>query len=334
MLKKYKLLLFLAIFIIIVIAAAAFYMLFLKEKTETAIAADTEINFGYIAADQLHSPAVMVMKEKKLLEAAGFSVNWHEYLAGAYAMQDMVDGEIDFACCGIVPIMTTHAQEEKLAVIAGANQEGSSLAVNNSIVTVKGLDNALIATPGAGSIQDLLLTQIAVENNIRIRHMTMSVLDMPVFFQRGEIDGFIAWEPYPAGTIEQTGHMLISSHEIMQGHQCCVLVTTEKFLQSDPETVQKLLEVYDNAYRWFMANQDESITMIAKATGMPEVTIRNAIVTVNYPYPPYCNTGSMRPIAQTLIEIGRITAVKTEELDSFIESLYHPDMLGKVLGNL
>ena len=41
-----------------------------------AFAAPKAIRFGYIAADQLHSPAVMVMKERKLLESVGFAVEW------------------------------------------------------------------------------------------------------------------------------------------------------------------------------------------------------------------------------------------------------------------
>jgi hypothetical protein len=117
---------------------------------------------------------------------------------------------------------------------------------------------------------------------------------------------------------------------MMTGHQCCVLTTTEKTMENDIETVQKLLEVYYDAYKWFRANQDESIRMMARAIGKSEDIIRKAIITVNYPYPPYCDVINMRSLAQTLIEIGRITTVRNEDLSSFIESLYHPGLLEKI----
>jgi NitT/TauT family transport system substrate-binding protein len=298
-----------------------------------AFAAPQEIRFGYLAADQLHSPAVMVMKEKKLLEAAGLTVKWREFLAGTYAMQDLAWGSIDFASCGAVPIMTAHAQDVKLAVLAGSNTEGSSLVVHTSITTIKELDGKIVATPGIGSIQDALLTQLTRTHAIRIRRVAMKVSDMPLFLQKKEIDGFLAWAPHPARTVAHMfGRELLTSHDILPGHQCCALVTRENLLRDNPETVNTLLRVYLDAYRWFLDNQDESVRLLAKNTGMTEDIIRQALKTVHYPYPAYCNVASMRSMAQDLVSTGRITTVKEADLASFIESLYRPELLEKFSG--
>jgi NitT/TauT family transport system substrate-binding protein len=320
MFRKYKYVLTLSIFCL-----AAF--LFFTLTGCKAATPEKTIRFGYIAADQLHSPAVMVMKEKKLLEAAGFAVEWHEYLAGAHVMQDMALGAIDFASCGVVPIMISHSQGAKLAIIAGANQEGSSLVVADSITTIADLDGARIGTPGHGSIQDAMLAQLAKTYDIQIRRMAMEVADMPLFLKNGEIDGFIAWAPHPAKAVAQKyGHELLTSQNMMPGHQCCVLVTTESILDEDPETANKLLQVYLDAYKWFMDNQDESVKLLAKNTGIAEDIIRQALPTVNYSYPPYCNESSLQTMAQSLIETGRIT-LKEEDLEPFLESLYQPQLL-------
>jgi hypothetical protein len=37
------------------------------------LAAEKEIHFGYLVADQLHSPAVIIMKEKKIARGRGSS---------------------------------------------------------------------------------------------------------------------------------------------------------------------------------------------------------------------------------------------------------------------
>ncbi len=88
-----------------------------------AMAAPKEVRIGYLAADQLHGPAVMVMKQRNMLEKAGIPVKWNEFLAGSYVMQEMASGSLDFACCGAVPIMISHAQGVKMNIIASGNQK-------------------------------------------------------------------------------------------------------------------------------------------------------------------------------------------------------------------
>jgi len=290
------------------------------------------IRFGYIAADQLHSPAVMVMKEKKLLEAAGFAVEWVEYLAGVHAVQDMSAGLLDFAACGAVPVMISRSQGVDLAIIAGANQEGSGLVVDESIRTAKELDGKKIAVPGFGSIQDAMLIKLARDNDIRINRVVMEVSDMPTFLKEKEIDGFIAWEPHPSKALDQkAGHELLTSRDMMSGHQCCVLATLEDTLRSDPETVDRVLGVYLDAFGWIEENRAEAIKLMAKNTGMTEEIVHRALEGVSHSFPPYCNTESMRAMAQGLVEASRMT-IKEEELDSFVDGLYRPEFLDKIFG--
>ena len=151
---------------------------------------------------------------------------------------------------------------------------------------------------------------------------------MPLFLQKGEIDGFIAWAPHPTSAVTQgIGHVLLTANDILPNHQCCVLSTAESAMQDDSETVKTVLETYCEAYNWFLNNMDETIKMLSKATGVSEDIIRKAIVTVKYPYPPVCNVESMHVIAQSLIDADRITTVETTDLDGFIDSLFRPELL-------
>ena len=298
-----------------------------------AFAASKEIRIGYIAADQLHSPAVMVMKEKKLLEAAGFTVMWREFLNGTYAMQDLAWDSIDFASCGVAPIMITHAQGVKLAVLAGSNAEGSSLVVTDSIKTIRDLHGKRIGTPGSGSTQDAMVAQLARANALQIKRRAMKISDMPLFLQKNEIDGFIAWAPHPARAVEdKLGHELLTSHDMMPGHQCCVLVTKESALRGDPETANIVLKVYLDAYKWFLDNQEESLQLLAKSTGMAEDIVRQALKTVVYPYPPYCNVASMQSMLRNLIETDKIAPIQEADLAFFTQDLCRLELLEKITG--
>lgn len=300
----------------------------------TVLAAQKTINFGYLVADQLHSPAVMVIKQKKLFEAAGLTVNWKEYLAGAYAMQDMASGAIEFATSGCVPAMITDAQGVKLAILASSNAEGSSLVVSKKITKVSDLDGKKIGTPGIGSIQDAMVAQLAAVNKINIKRMTMKVSDMPLFLSKGEIDGFIAWAPHPSRAVSQGfGHILLNSHEMMPGHQCCVLITTDKMLKDDNDTVKKIVKIYLDAYKWCLDNQKEAIAMVAQATGMTEDVVADAMKTVKYPFPPYPDIPSMEKMAIGLIETGKMTTVTLDGVKKFVEGIYRPEILNSLVNS-
>jgi len=298
-----------------------------------AFAAPKAIRIGYLVADQLHSPAMMVMKEKKLLEAAGIAVQWRAFLNGTYAMQDLTWGSVDFASCDAIPIMRTHARGVKLSILAGANEEGSSLVVGPSIKTIKDLDGKRIGTPGGDTTQDAVLRQLAKEHDIQVKRVSMKVADMPLFLQKREIDGFIAWAPHPSRSIEHlVGHELLTSHDMVPGHQCCVLVTKASTLRDDPETVKTLLKVYLDAYRWFLDNQEESIRLLVKNIGMSEAVIRQALQTVTYSYPPYCNEASLQRMARHLLATDAIPPMEDEGLAPFLSSLYRPELLEQVSG--
>ena len=67
-----------------------------------------------------------------------------------------------------------------------------------AIKKVADLNGKSLGTPGIGSIQDAMVDSLAKNNGIKIAHKAMKVSDMPIFLQKGEIDGFIAWAPHPA----------------------------------------------------------------------------------------------------------------------------------------
>ena len=297
-----------------------------------------KIHFGYLVADQIHNFASMIVKEKKLFAAEGLQVEWGEYLAGAYVMQHLAAGEVDVATCGVIPTMITRGRGVDVVVIAGSNAEGSSIIVKESIKTVKDLDGAKIGTPGIGSIQDAMVDIVARRNNIKIIHKHMSVPDMPIYLKKGEIDGFIAWSPHNTKAAALGyGHILLTSHDILPGHQCCVLVTRGELIREQPETVKKVMRAYMKAFQYEMAskeNHDETLDMVVKYTNAPKEVVVKAWALTPHPYPPYLNIESAKMQAEGLLKGGKIKRGVITNMDKFIAQLYHPYFLLDYLRNM
>ncbi|MFH1977424.1 MAG: ABC transporter substrate-binding protein [Pseudomonadota bacterium] len=292
------------------------------------IGAEKEIRFGYLVADQLHNPAPMIMKEKKFLEAEGLKVNWGEFLAGSYLMQHLASGEVDFGTCGAVPVMITRGAGVDAVILAGSNQEGSAMVVANHIKEIKDLNGKSIGTPGIGSIQDAMVDMVAQKHNISINHKHMKVSDMAIFLKKGEIDGFIAWEAIPSNAVDMGyGRVLLTSHDILPEHQCCVLVAKGGLLKDDPETVKKIIRAYMKAFDYLKNNRDESVALMVKATGLSKNVVEMGLTRVTHPYPPLVNVPSLKLMADGLVKSGKIKEGVISDMDKFVADLYRPEFL-------
>lgn len=299
-----------------------------------AVAKEKPIYFGYLTCDQIHEPCPMIMKAKKFLEAEGLKVKWGEFLAGSYVMQHMASGEVDIATCGAVPSLITRGAGVDIVILADSNTDGSRLVVKNSIKTPKDLDGKLIGTPGLGSIQDALLDMIAEKYKIKIVHKHMKVSDMPIFFNKGEIDGFIAWEPHPsrAAIGMGLGHYLLSSQDILPGHQCCVLVARGDFVRKNPDKIRKIMRAYMRAEGFLITNPEESKKMMVKYTMLSREVVDSAAECVTHAYPPFLDRASMKLMTEGLIKSGKIQH-KNLDVDKFVNDAIDESFLREFLTN-
>ncbi len=291
--------------------------------------AEKEIHFAYMPLDQIHNPTRMILKEKKFLEAEGLKVKWAEYLAGSYILQHLAAGEVDFGYAGVVPVLITKAAGVDSVILAGSNQEGSGLLVANHIKDVKDLNGKSVGTPGIGSIQDAMLDVVAKKYNIKILHKHMKISDMPIFLQKGEIAGFMGWEPVISNAVEMGyGKILLTSHDILPNHQCCTLIAKGSLLKSDPETVKKVTRAYMKAVDYFKENQAECMDMMIKA-GWSKKVVEMSLKGTTHPVS--IDIPSLKFLTEDLIRNGKIKEGVVTDIDKYIAGIHNPEIFNEFI---
>jgi len=291
------------------------------------------LHFGYLVADQLHSPGPMIMKEKGFLKDEGFEVKWSEFLAGAYAMQHFSAGEVDVVSCGAVPMMIARGSGTNVVMIASANTEGSALVVLPEVKSVKDLQDQKVGSPGLGSIQDAMLSMVEKQNNIRIQHVPIKVSDMPIYLNKKEIRGFIAWEPNCSRAVDMGyGKILLTSHDMLPNHQCCVVAVQGKMIKENPAKVKRIMKAYLRALDYANKNREETIKLMSKYTNLSESVVKTALPIVKNPYPPYVDKGSLKVMGELLIDTGKIEKDKVPDLNKLIAEVYNETFLKEAVG--
>ncbi|MDR2161289.1 MAG: ABC transporter substrate-binding protein [Desulfovibrio sp.] len=248
-------------------------------------AASSALRLAYLQND-LHHLALWVGMEKGFFAQEGLRVEIAGiFRSGPEMMTAFGAGALDAAYVGEAPAAIAAVRgTARIRILAQANTEGSSLVWSEK--PPAGRRQALIAVPGAGGVQDLLLRKALPLLGLEAKDVEVLVLSPPEMLSAlavGEIDAFVAWEPYPAKAVATgIGRAAASSSRIWPGHLCCALVITEKLAKERPGDVRTLLRVHRRATRFLAENREESVAIAVRWTGMEASVIRRAMDNVIY----------------------------------------------------
>ncbi|MDI3488632.1 MAG: sulfonate transport system substrate-binding protein, partial [Methanosarcinales archaeon] len=132
------------------------------------------VRIAYLPSD--HHLALYVAQKEGYYEQVGLVSGENleikpPFANGVAIMEAFKNGEIDVGYLGGAPATLKRINDDvKIRIIAGANNEGSSIVVGaqSGINTPAQLAGKTIATPGFGTVQDFILRQLAEENGLRV----------------------------------------------------------------------------------------------------------------------------------------------------------------------
>jgi NitT/TauT family transport system substrate-binding protein len=322
---------------------------------------DGTIRVAYLQGD-IHQVAYFVAKSA----AAGGGESFFEqynvkvenakgapYPSGKGVMDAFQAGDVDIGYLGSPPAITGHVNAEiPTKVIAQVNSLGSAIVVKEGINNASDLKGKTIATPGQSTIQHFMLL-IYLENNglvigdgteeVQVTSLVGPTL-MKATMEAGDIDGFIAWQPFPADAVDSgVGHVLADSTEIWPGHICCVVGTMEKFVKDHPAEVTNYLRAHVAATKWMqlaMADKESDeyallVQISVDFTGRNELVVKESLDGMEYGY---ALDGTFKPrftdYTEKLIDQGTLTQEALDNMgyasaqdltDNYVDDKYIKD---------
>jgi NitT/TauT family transport system substrate-binding protein len=291
----------------------------------------TAVRMGYLVGD-IHQIGSFVGRELELFEeeaGSGYRFRYLEYVNGPAEMNDFVAGELDAGYVGVVPALIALSQGADLKIVASANLEGSALVAKKGTENVRALDGKRVGTPGLGTIQDALLSMIENKENITVTHVAYSgPSTLPLALEKGEVDGYIAWEPFCAeAVVNGTGQVVYTSHDILPDHQCCVLYVSGKLLREDRRLALSLVKAHLRAMEVVRENENRAMQIFSSRTGKSLSVIQESWKRMVWDPTP--NEESIRIFTRALLEAGKITGV--ENVEAFVRNALDLTLLEEAL---
>ncbi|UTB31967.1 MAG: ABC transporter substrate-binding protein [Methanobacterium sp. ERen5] len=234
------------------------------------VTSDT-IVVGYLPSN--HHSALFVANVKGMYEKEGLKVQMVPFKNGA----DMIDAanknQLDVGFCGVTPITSSIDKNSTIKIVAPANEEGSGIVVQNgsNITNLTDLEGKNVLEPGPGSMQDVLLRYMLMENNISTSNINISQFEVPLMqeaLSNDRASAYMAWEPYVTqANLTGEDDVLIYSSEIWDDHPCCVIFATQNMMTKKQDQLRKFLKVHMEATDYINENLNESSIIVSNKLG-------------------------------------------------------------------
>jgi len=244
------------------------------------------VTVGYLPTN--HDSALFVADARGMFEKEGLHVQLVPFRDGSSMVKALNSGKIDVGYCGVTPVTTAISQGKHIKVVAAVNQEGSGIVASKdlNVTSVADLEGKKIAVPKSGSIQDVLINYLFWENNLNITDVKIQEMEVPIMpeaLKTGEIDGFIGWEPYISiSHLSGGGNVVMYSGDIWSNYPCCVVVTSDDFINKKPELLRKFLKVHVEATDYVNTHKGETAEILSEKLGVTLKIEEDALIHVEF----------------------------------------------------
>jgi sulfonate transport system substrate-binding protein len=248
------------------IFAAAFVLAALGAAAHAAEPQKVRVDYAY------YNPVSLVLKEKGWLEQEfapqGTAVEWVLSLGSNKALEFLNGSSVDFGSSAGAAALLARANGNPIkSVYVYSKPEWTALVTraDSPIRKVEDLKGKRIAVT-RGTDPHIFLLRALKGAGLGPRDVKMVLLQHPdgkTALEKGDVDAWAGLDPHMAQTELETGARLFFRDPSLNTYG--VLNVREAFAAEHPDTVVRVLRVYEKGRQWALANPDELRAILVKA---------------------------------------------------------------------
>ncbi|WP_444685398.1 aliphatic sulfonate ABC transporter substrate-binding protein [Alkalicoccus luteus] len=232
------------------------------------------VEIGYFP--NLDHAAGIVGKEKGYFEEEiDADVDYLNFPNGNDFIEALDTGVIDLGYVGPGPAINYHLAGGDVVVV-GAAANGATLIVSredSGIETIEDFSGKSFCTPGNGCTHNVQLEMMLKDKGMEtnrlggeVEHQSrVNPASMVAMFEQGQIDAAAAPEPWGTLLVEEHNANVVTEwNEVFLGEELAsvVIVTTNEFLEENPETVEGALRAHKRAVDYTAENEADTLVTV------------------------------------------------------------------------
>ena len=278
-----------------------------------------------------YNPLSLIIKEQGWLEETltGVEVTWVQSAGSNKANEALRGGVVDvgstagsaalLARANGSPIhaIAIYTQPEWAAIVVGADSDITSVEqlAGRSVAATKGTDPYffLLQTLEAHGVA---LADVEVQN---LQHA-----DGRVALESDAVDAWSGLDPIMADSEVNAGSRLI--YRNIDFNSYGFLNATEEFVTEHPDLAQAVVDAYEKAREWALANPEETARILAEVAGIDQaiaekVILERTVIDLS-PVPGQAQRDVLAVIGPVFVESGDVSS--QEAIDTALDTLFEP----------
>lgn len=223
------------------------------------------VNFG-VGVDPAYSP-IYLADQENLFEQAGLNVTVTQYQEGTGGLDAILakQGQVTASTESSLLNRATRGDIKGLAVFS-QSPSFIKLVARAGITDVAGIKKYGVVP---GTVNEYATNKVLDSRGISrdsVEFVNASPAEMPALLQRGDVDGYIMWEPWPSRGVAGGGTVLLTSGEIGYVYNL-VIGVDGAWYEANKETAKKIVDTIGQACEQLTADP-------AKAGAVTETAIK------------------------------------------------------------
>ncbi len=227
-----------------------------------------------------YNPVSLVLKDKGLLEKEfakdGITVRWVQSAGSNKALEFLNASSIDFgSTAGSAALVAKINGNPIKSIYVYSRPEWTALVAgkNSNITKIEDLKGKRVAVT-RGTDPHIFLVRALQSVKLTDKDITPVLLqhaDGKAALVRGDVDAWAGLDPMMAAAEIEDGAKLFYRNK--DANTWGILNVREDFLKKNPEIVQRVLKVYEEARKYSLANPDEVKKTFIAVTKLPEAVV-------------------------------------------------------------
>ncbi len=246
----------------------------------TRAQAPREIRIDYAT----YNPVSLVLKERGILERAlaaeGVSVRWVQSLGSNKALEFLNAGSLDFgSTAGAAALIARVNGNPIKSVYVYSRPEWTALVTrkDSGVASVADLKGKRVAVT-RGTDPHIFLVRSLREAGLTERDVRLVLLQHPdgrTALERGDVDAWAGLDPLMAAAEIEGGARLF--HRDAAANTWGILNVREAFARDNPALVRRVIEAYEEARAWALANPAELKSLLVGFTKLPPAVVERQL---------------------------------------------------------
>jgi NitT/TauT family transport system substrate-binding protein len=225
---------------------------------------------------------ILVAKQKGFLADYGVAAEIQNFRSGVSVVQAVADGQIDIGASSIEPVVNAAAAGGDVVIIGSSSDRLAVSAVTSKdINTPADLRGRPLGVQEVGAFREVMTRLVLQQGGLTpndVQYVPVDAQNYTAALVDGRIQSAILQteQAVAAAKSYPNLHVLANLADIVPNYHYSTFFVSRRWLEANRETAERLLTAITKTHRWMYSNKDQTVRIVANATGFDDSIIAEA----------------------------------------------------------